>query len=124
MRFDRKSSSLFRTSLGAGSLIRVVLIAIAILGVSVVAKGQGAGAATFKAMCAMCHGADGAGKTPMGAKLSIANLASPELQKKTDAALIESISKGKNKMPEFGSKLSAAEITQVKNFIRALGKQP
>lgn len=39
-----------------------------------------AGAATFKAKCAMCHGADGAGKTPMGAKLSIPNLVSPEVQ--------------------------------------------
>jgi mono/diheme cytochrome c family protein len=82
-----------------------------------------AGAATFKAKCAMCHGADGAGKTPMGAKLSIPNLVSPEVQKKPDTSLVESIAKGKNKMPEFGSKLTADQITQVKDYIREIAKK-
>ncbi len=82
-----------------------------------------AGAVTFKAKCAMCHGADGTGKTPMGAKLNIPNLVSPEVQKKPDAALVESIAKGKNKMPEFGSKLSADQITQVKDYIREIAKK-
>jgi cytochrome c6 len=82
-----------------------------------------AGSATFKAKCAMCHGADGAGKTPMGAKLNIPNLVSPETQKKADTSLVEVIAKGKNKMPEFGSKLSADQITQVKDYIREIAKK-
>lgn len=82
-----------------------------------------AGAATFKAKCAMCHAADGTGKTPMGAKLNIPSLVSPEVQKKPDAALVESIAKGKNKMPEFGSKLSADQITQLKDYIREIAKK-
>ncbi len=82
-----------------------------------------AGAATFKAKCAMCHGADGAGKTPMGAKLNIPDLLSPEVQKKPDTALIEIIAKGKNKMPEFASKLTPDQITQLKDYIREIGKK-
>jgi cytochrome c6 len=85
--------------------------------------GDAAGAAIFKAKCAMCHGADGAGKTPMGAKLNIPNLVSPEVQKKPDTSLVESIAKGKNKMPEFGSKLTADQITQVKDYIRGIAKK-
>jgi len=81
------------------------------------------GAATFKAKCAMCHGADAAGKTPMGAKLNIPNLVAPVVQQKSDAALVESIAKGKNKMPEFASKLTAAQITQLKDYIREIGKK-
>jgi len=82
-----------------------------------------AGAATFKAKCAMCHGADGAGKTPMGAKLNIPNLVSSDVQKKPDTALVEIIAKGKNKMPEFGSKLSSDQIAQVKDYIREIAKK-
>ncbi len=82
-----------------------------------------AGAATFKAKCAMCHGADGAGKTPMGAKLNIPDLLSPEVQKKPDSALVEIVAKGKNKMPEFASKLTPEQITQLKDYIRELGKK-
>jgi mono/diheme cytochrome c family protein len=82
-----------------------------------------AGAATFKARCAMCHGADGAGKTPMGTKLNIPDLGSSEVQKKPDAALVEVIAKGKNKMPEFGSKLSPDQIAQVKDYIREIMKK-
>ena len=82
-----------------------------------------AGAATFKAKCAMCHGADGAGKTAMGAKFNIPDLTSAEVQKKPDNSLVESIAKGKNKMPEFGSKLSAQQITQLKDYIREIGKK-
>ena len=82
-----------------------------------------AGAATFKAKCAMCHGADGAGTTPMGAKLNIPNLVSPEVQKKPDASLVGTIAKGKNKMPEFGSKLSPDKITQVKDYIREIARK-
>lgn len=81
------------------------------------------GAATFKAKCAMCHGADAAGKTPMGVKFNIPDLTGPEVQKKSDAELVETISKGKNKMPGFASKLTAAQITQLKDYIRGVGKK-
>ena len=70
--------------------IGLIMAAVAVVLLCVVpALGQDTGAATFKAKCAMCHGADGQGKTPMGAKLSIPSLSAPEVQKQTDAALVE-----------------------------------
>lgn len=104
--------------------VAIIVVALMLLCFSVTAYADdSAGAATFKAKCAMCHGADGAGKTPMGAKLNIPNLVSPEVQKEPDTALVESIAKGKNKMPEFGSKLTADQIKQVKDYIREIAKK-
>src|SRR5258705_4449930 len=56
-------------------------------------------AATYKAKCAMCHGADGKGDTPAGKKMGAHDFASPEVQKLSDAELVTIIAKGKNKMP-------------------------
>jgi len=104
--------------------VAIIILALMLLCFSLTAYADdSAGAATFKAKCVMCHGVDGAGKTPMGAKLNISNLVSPEVQKKPDASLVETIAKGKNKMPEFGSKLSPAQITQVKDYIREIAKK-
>lgn len=80
------------------------------------------GAATFKAKCATCHGADGSGNTPMGKKLKVRNLGSAEVQKQSDAQLAGVISKGKRKMPAFGKSLSADQINQLVAHIRMLKK--
>jgi cytochrome c553 len=45
------------------------------------------GAALYKTKCAMCHGPDGAGKTPVGTKLNVRDLRSPEVQKQSDSDL-------------------------------------
>ncbi len=42
-------------------------------------------AANYKAKCAMCHGADGKGDTPVGKKMGMHDFASPEVQKASDA---------------------------------------
>jgi cytochrome c6 len=81
------------------------------------------GATLFKTKCAMCHGADGKGETPMGKKLNIRDLSSAEVQKQTDAELTTMISKGKGKMPAFEGKLTAEQIGQVLAHIRELGKK-
>lgn len=78
--------------------------------------------ATFKAKCAMCHGADGKGDTAAGQAMGVRNFASPEVQKMTDAELETIITKGKGKMPEYGTKLKEAEIKDLVAYIRALGK--
>jgi cytochrome c6 len=80
-------------------------------------------AETFKGKCVMCHGADGQGKTPMGAKLNIQDLASPEVQKQSTADLSQTIAKGKNKMPAYDGKLSNDEIAQLAAYVKALGKK-
>src|SRR5437870_289132 len=66
------------------------------------------GAAVFSNNCARCHGAEGIkdSRTP--------NLQTIALDK---AGLVNSITHGKNKMPAFGEKLSAAEISAVADLI-------
>lgn len=79
-------------------------------------------AATYKAKCAMCHGADGKGDTPVGKKMGIHDFASPEVQKMSDDELITAITKGKNKMPAYENKLSAAQTKDIVTYIRQLAK--
>ena len=93
------------------------------VGLSFAAQAQNGGEATYKAKCAMCHGAEGKGDSPMGKKLNLRDLGSPEVQKQTDAELTTIISKGKGKMPPFEGKLTAEQIGQVLAHIRELGKK-
>ena len=75
------------------------------------------GAATFKAKCAACHGADGTKAMPaMGVK----PLTSPEVKAKSEAQLITAVTKGEGKMPAFGGKLSDDEIKAAVAYVRSL----
>jgi cytochrome c6 len=87
------------------------------------AQDAGAGKEIFTAKCAICHGADGRGKTPMGTKFNIKNLAAPEVQKQSDAELTAIVIKGKAKMPAFEGKLTSEQVAQVLGYIRQIGKQ-
>lgn len=77
-------------------------------------------AAVYKAKCAVCHGADGAGQTPMGKKMNLRDLRAPEVQKQSNADLTKMIADGKDKMPGYKTKLSAEEIKGLVAFIREL----
>ena len=77
----------------------------------------------FKSKCAMCHGPDGAGKTVMGEKLKIPDLQSADVQKKSDADLETIISKGKEKMPAYETKLSKEQVERLVSYIRSLAKK-
>jgi cytochrome c6 len=81
------------------------------------------GASLYKGKCAMCHGPDGKGDSPMGKKLNVRDLGAPDVQKQTGAELATIIEKGKNKMPAFSGKLTSEQITQLVAHIRELGKQ-
>jgi mono/diheme cytochrome c family protein len=70
---------------------------------------------TYKAKCAMCHGADGS-KSMMGAK----PLNGAEVQKMSDADLNAAITDGKGKMPAYKGKLTDAQIGDLVKFIRTL----
>ena len=80
------------------------------------------GAALFKAKCAMCHGPDGSGLTPVGRSLKVRNLGSADVQKQSDAELSRIILDGKNKMPANKGKLSDAEVKALIAHIRTLKK--
>lgn len=72
---------------------------------------------TYKAKCAMCHGADGS-KSMMGAK----PLDGAEVQKMSDAELTSTITDGKGKMPAYKGKLSETQIKDLVGYIRTLKK--
>jgi mono/diheme cytochrome c family protein len=80
------------------------------------------GGADFKAKCAACHGATGAGDTTMGKNLKLKDLGSAEVQKQSDEELTTVIGKGKGKMPAYDGKLSKDQIGDVVKFIRTLKK--
>lgn len=101
-----------------------VVAAVAVLSLSAVAFADSppAGQQLFESKCAVCHGKDGAGQTAMGKKLALKDLRSPEVQKMTDAGMIELTTKGKGKMPAFKGKLTDAQITDIIAYIRTLKK--
>ncbi len=71
--------------------------------------------ATYKAKCAMCHGAAGEGKAGM----KTAPL--KDAAKMSDAELTTVIEKGKApKMPAFGEKLKPEEVKALVSEIKAL----
>ncbi len=77
------------------------------------------GAETYKAKCAMCHGADGSKENPaMGVK----PLSGAEVQKLSDAELTAAVSKGKGKMPAYAGKLTDDQIKAVVAYVRTLKK--
>src|SRR6266852_550769 len=98
-----------------------VLLLVALLP-SRAAEGNGAGASVYKAKCVTCHGQDGSGNTPVGKSLQTADLRSPEVQKKSDAELIGSVSEGKGNMPAFKGNIADDEIHAVVMFVRTLAK--
>lgn len=98
-----------------------VLAAICLL--SPAANAQGGGEKTYKAKCASCHGADGAGSTPAGKATKARDFCSDEVKKETDDEWTTIIVKGKNKMPGYDKKLTDAEIKDLVAYIRGLCKK-
>jgi mono/diheme cytochrome c family protein len=79
-----------------------------------------AGADTYKAKCAACHGARGTGDTVIGKNLKLRSLGSEEVQKQSDDDLFTIINKGKHGMPAFEGKLSKDQIQDLVKFVRSL----
>lgn len=74
----------------------------------------------YKANCDLCHGADGSGDTGPGKAFHAKDLRSDEVQKQSDAALAEVITKGRGKMPPFGAKIRPDDVTKLVAYIRSL----
>jgi len=79
-----------------------------------------AGEETYKAKCAGCHGADGAGATAMGKKFKLRDLRSADVQKQSDADLQGIIAKGKPPMPAFGKTLDDAKVQELVAYTRSI----
>ena len=97
-------------------LVLIVMVALS----ATVARADGK--ADYTAKCQMCHGADGSGKTPMGAKLNIADLRSDAVQAKTAPELEKVVSAGKNKMQGYEGKLTKQQIADVVAYVKTLKK--
>jgi mono/diheme cytochrome c family protein len=91
--------------------------------IAVPAFAQGAGADTYKAQCAKCHGADGLAATPMAKAMKVLSFKDPAMVKASDAQFIASTTDGKGKMmPAYKGKLTDAQIKDVIAYIRTLQK--
>jgi cytochrome c6 len=98
-----------------------IAIALAVIfSLSLSARAQSA-VDTFESKCAPCHGADGTGSAA-GKKMGAPDLTAAEVQKMSDANLMDVIAKGKNKMPAYGQKLKPEEIKGLVAYIRTLKK--
>jgi cytochrome c6 len=80
-------------------------------------------AATYKAKCAGCHGADGKANTAPAKALGAHDFASDEVTKMSDTDLIAIVTAGKNKMPAYGKSLKDTEIKDLVAYVRDLAKQ-
>lgn len=85
-------------------------------------QAQDTGAKTYKAKCAACHGADGAG-TSAGKAMKARDFCSDDVKKETAAEMTDTIVKGKNKMPSYDKKLSDAEVKDVVAYLKGLCKK-
>lgn len=77
-------------------------------------------AATYKAKCASCHGADGSGGTAAGKSLKVRDIRSAEVQKQSDDQLYALIAKGKGKMPGYEKTLGAETCKALVAHMRRL----
>jgi cytochrome c6 len=78
---------------------------------------QGAGADTYKAKCAMCHGADGMASGPAGKAMKVPPF---NATKMSEADMIAETKAGKGKMPAFAGKLTDAQIKDVVGYVKTL----
>jgi mono/diheme cytochrome c family protein len=78
--------------------------------------------------CARCHGADGAGDTPLGRTFNSPDFTDPEWWRKhsnitSPGSLAAIVSQGKGGMPAFGKKLKPTEIHRLVDYVRRFKKQ-
>lgn len=113
-----------KKTVGIG-LVVLVAAGVGLWGTRAAAGGDpaSAGADTFTAKCASCHGKDGSGSTPVGKKMGLRDLGSADVQKQTDPQLYDVIAKGRKKMPAYDKKLSAQQIKDLVATIRGMAKQ-
>ena len=97
----------------------IILLAASIAGP---AFAQAPGADTYKAKCAICHGADGLAATPMGKSMKILSFKDAAMIKASDEQFFASTKNGKNKMPAYAGKLTDAQIKDAVSYIRTLQK--
>src|SRR5579863_1685152 len=73
--------------------------------------------------CAICHGKDGAANTAKGRKLKVKDVRSPDVQKLSEAEMVDIVAKGKGKdMDGFEKELGKDIVKQLVAYYRSLAK--
>lgn len=105
---------------------RVAIITIALFAISLPLIAAEDGAVLFKTKCGACHGKSGAADTPIAKAKNIKDLGCADIQKATDAELIDMIANGgpnKVKGHDFKAKgLTDEQVKALVVFIRTLKK--
>lgn len=78
--------------------------------------------------CARCHGADGAGDTPLGHTYNTPDFTDPEWWRKhsnitSSRSLVSIVTNGKGGMPAYGKKLKTTEIRHLVAYVRRFRNQ-
>ena len=103
-------------NIGGMTLVAALLAGTCLFGTTAKAD-TAAGEVSYKAKCAMCHGADGKGK----ASMKNSDLTTADVQKKSDADLSAVVTNGKSPMPASKS-LTPDQVKDVVAYVRSLKK--
>jgi mono/diheme cytochrome c family protein len=105
----------------AAAILPLLLTGLTLFVVPIAQANPGTDSATttFRTKCAMCHGPDGSG-SEVGKSLNVPDLRSPQVQKLTDAQLVQIVSDGKGAMPSFKNSFSANQIHALVSHVRTL----
>ena len=105
-------------------LIGVVLVAFLL---NLTGTAIADGAEIWAKKCALCHGKDGKGATPMCEKFKCRDLTNPKVQEaltddQASKDITEGVKDGSGKiiMPPFKEKLTAEEVKEIVKFLRTL----
>jgi len=102
---------------------KAVLYLPLVAGFAFATRAQSSAEKLYKAKCMGCHAADGSANTKAGKNTGAHDFRLPDVEKETDATLIEIVTKGKKKMPKFAEKLKAKEIKELVDYVRGFSKK-
>jgi mono/diheme cytochrome c family protein len=98
-----------------------VALAVAVSLACAVGFAQSAGEATYRAKCAMCHGATGVPSAGMAKSMGVKPVSDPAIKALTAAQMIAAVKNGKGKMKPVAG-LTETQISEAVNFYRGLHK--
>lgn len=101
----------------------IAAIIVCFIALPTATQAQSGAPKLYKTNCVLCHSVDGSGDSPSGKALHAKDLRSEEVQKQSDEALSEVITKGRGKMPAFGAKIKPDDVTKLVAYLRQLPTQ-
>jgi mono/diheme cytochrome c family protein len=97
----------------------LLVLAVAACLAGAVSFAQSGGEATYKAKCAMCHGATGVPSAGMAKAMGVKPVSDPAIKKLTAAEMFTAVKSGKGKMKPIAG-LSDAQIKDAVAYYRGL----